>query len=409
VIVFVHGILGGPVSTWTNDHTQSYWPNLLAQDADFKDTDVYVLSYDSPFLSSSYTLDDLIENARLKLDNAEIFSKHAHVVFLCHSMGGLIVRGLLKRYDDNRRKVPLIYFLSTPTAGSHIANLGMLISSNPQMKALGPMPKNSDSMLNSLQHDWRALNNRPLSKCAFEVRDTYGVRVVDQTSASALCDGPLDPINEDHIGIAKPPDRQADSYMAFRAAFVKRPAEQLNSNGVSISSETIEGHVDTLRKVDVDCGETKQADLTEIDPPITLESGRLIKDAISSLQQTSNLKFGEVVPHGVKSNKAVLSYRLEGLDKSASGRCAGKGLGIIVIAFVLTQPSSMALPAGFQVITSADRSLLTLSRPGAVRIDDVSKVDSIDIRSSMTRWTLRGKIGEQTAGYEAMMHVEGTT
>jgi triacylglycerol esterase/lipase EstA (alpha/beta hydrolase family) len=164
----VHGIFGGPESTWTNDDTHAYWPNLLVQDNTFGGNDIYVLGYDSPFFAPTYTFDNLIENTRLRLQDAEVFSKHTHVVFVCHSMGGLIVRGLLSRYDDLRKKVPLIYFLSAPTDGSHIAKIAQLISQNPQVQVLGPIPKNSDSILAMLQGNWRAMHNIPLSKCAYE-------------------------------------------------------------------------------------------------------------------------------------------------------------------------------------------------------------------------------------------------
>ena len=308
VIVFVHGLFGGPESTWKNDQTGAYWPDLLTKDAAFADTDIYSLGYDSPFATGSYTFDDLIENTRLHLENDEVFSKHQHVVFVCHSMGGLIVRGLLKRYDDSRHKVPLVYFLSTPTAGAHIANIAKLISNNPQVKVLVPMPGDADSILNGLQSDWRALSNRPLSKCAYEVQNTYGIRVVDQTSATALCDGPLDPINANHIEIAKPAEDKADQYIAFRVAFLERPSQQINvSGGRTAPDATIEGHIDTLRKVEVGCGQTKTEDLAEVPPPLVMKAGQIIKDAVSSLQQTSNLKYGEVTPHGVKNNNALFS------------------------------------------------------------------------------------------------------
>src|SRR5437870_833420 len=112
VVAFVHGVFGGPESTWTNIETHAYWPQLLLQDSTFSNTDIYVFGYESPYLSSSYSLDDLIENARLRFNNDEIFSKHKNVVFVCHSMGGLVVRGLIKRYQDRATQIPLIYFLS---------------------------------------------------------------------------------------------------------------------------------------------------------------------------------------------------------------------------------------------------------------------------------------------------------
>jgi pimeloyl-ACP methyl ester carboxylesterase len=399
VIVFVHGIFGGPQSTWSNSGTHNYWPELLTNDDAFSDTDIFVLGYDSPYLSGSLLLDDLIENARLRLDNAEIF-KHKHVVFICHSMGGLIVRGLLSRYEDQRKKVQLVYLLSTPTEGSHIANIAKLLSRNPQLRVLGTIPKDSDSILRSQQSDWRALHNRPLSKCAFEERDTYGIRVVDQSSASALCDGPLDPINDDHIGIAKPADDQADVYVGFRQAFMNRPSEQMNAN-VSL----VEGHVDTLRKVEVDCGETKQSAEVEIEPPIKLSPGQAVTQTLASLQQASNLKSAEVLNIGRKGQKAALSYVMVGLDKATDMTCASKGIGIILVAFFLTQPRSMTFPSGFQVVSSSDQTIALLSRPGTVHVENAERIEPIDTPFSPDKWELVYKFSKKTGNYTLVMNV----
>lgn len=401
VVVFVHGIFGGPESTWTNTATNAYWPELLSHDPAFANADIFTLGYDSPFFSSSFLFDDLIESTRLKLDYAEVFSKHERVVFVCHSMGGLIIRGLLSRYEDLRKKVPLIYFLSTPTAGSHIANIAKLVSRNPQVKILGPIPNNSDSILRSQQSDWRALKNRPSSKCAYETRDTDGIRVVDQTSASSLCDGPLDPIDSDHIGIAKPENNQADSYISFLQTFVHMPPQQLNAD-----TAMVEGHIDTLRKVEVDCGEVKQDPDVEIAPPIQLVSGQVLTQTLAALQEASNLKSAEVSNLGRKGQKAALSYNMVGLDRSKDTQCASKGIGVILIAFFLSQPQSMPLPNGFQVTTSSDQTIAMLSRPGAVRIENVANVDPIEARSSNNRWVLLNKFSTDLGHYTAAVAVK---
>jgi hypothetical protein len=376
VIVFVHGVFGGPRSTWTNEGTHAYWPELLTHDDTYRDTDIYVLGYDSPYLSTSYSLDDLSENARLRLNNDEIFSKHKNVIFVCHSMGGLVIRGLIKRYQFLAPQVPLIYFLSTPTSGAHIARLASLLSKNPQLGAM--MPANADTFVTVLQHDWRALPVHPLSRCAFETKDTFGVRVVDEQSAGALCDGPLDPINEDHIGVAKPADSDATSYIALRQAYLDRTGKGSATPSVPASSNPqVTGHVDTLRRVDVSCGEVKES-LAQVAPPLSLKPEQKIVDAVVSLQETSNLKHGEAVGHGVQDQKASIYYRIEGLDKASSGSCPGNGLGVIVVAFIVSQPRSLPLPPGFQTITADDQSIAILSRPGTVQISDLAGIQPID-------------------------------
>jgi hypothetical protein len=43
VIVFVHGVFGGAVGTWTNTGSGAYWPKMLSEDPKFQNADVYVL------------------------------------------------------------------------------------------------------------------------------------------------------------------------------------------------------------------------------------------------------------------------------------------------------------------------------------------------------------------------------
>src|SRR5271170_2856233 len=52
VLVFVHGILGDGVSSWTNSETNSYWPAMLALDHTFDGVDIFVYSYDTGLLAS---------------------------------------------------------------------------------------------------------------------------------------------------------------------------------------------------------------------------------------------------------------------------------------------------------------------------------------------------------------------
>src|ERR1700747_22359 len=53
VIVFVHGVFGGAVGTWTNTGSSAYWPKMLSEDPKFQNDDVYVFSYSSPYLGHS--------------------------------------------------------------------------------------------------------------------------------------------------------------------------------------------------------------------------------------------------------------------------------------------------------------------------------------------------------------------
>jgi len=216
VIVFVHGLLGDAKTTWTNSRTGAYWPELMTKDAAFNGFDVYVYEYPSPRLANAYSPDEVAEDMRLRFDNDGV-SKHQSIVFLAHSLGGIVTRAFLMKYRQTALRVKLIYFFSTPTTGSDIARLGALISKNPQFNKVRPMT--SDSYLADLQRQWLAARFPFPSYCAYEKQPTLGQLVVEQQSATNLCNQRLDPIDANHIEIVKPEDVRSVSYIAFRTAF----------------------------------------------------------------------------------------------------------------------------------------------------------------------------------------------
>jgi len=146
VIVFVHGVLGDARSSWTNATTGAYWPQLLLQHNDeaFQAVDVYVHEYRSPLLDNAYSIDELAENLRLMLFRDGVFDDpHKHVVFVAHSMGGLVVRSFLVKYASVAGKVRMVYFFGTPTTGSAVANIASLVSRNPQYRMMRGVVRNA--------------------------------------------------------------------------------------------------------------------------------------------------------------------------------------------------------------------------------------------------------------------------
>lgn len=58
-IVFVHGVLGDSVSTWTNAETKAYWPDLLTNDPMFDRYNIFVYQFSSPLIGKSYTIEQV--------------------------------------------------------------------------------------------------------------------------------------------------------------------------------------------------------------------------------------------------------------------------------------------------------------------------------------------------------------
>jgi len=143
---------------------------------------------------------------------------YQNIIFLSHSMGGLIVREFMLQNREVAKRVKFAYFYATPTEGSQTARLANLVSKNPQFKNMSPLESNND--LANLQRNWLSANFELKSFCAYESLDTYGVKVVGQGSATNLCTEPLTPMPYSHSQIVKPKNMQDDRYLAFKSAYL---------------------------------------------------------------------------------------------------------------------------------------------------------------------------------------------
>ncbi len=225
VIVFVHGLFGDAYSTWKYSPTV-YWPELLLEEETFKDYDIYVAAYPT----RTMTLDDMVSNLENRLADAAIFSKHREVVFVCHSMGGIVVQRLLLTHREYANRVSFIYFFATPQTGSELANLVNAMGNDPLLRPLIGAIGNTSLLqtlisgdqniyLQNLESEWKAANFRIRRYCAYETRTYEGIIVVGRLSGTRNCDVSI-AIDENHLGIVKPSGMNHDSYVALRNAIV---------------------------------------------------------------------------------------------------------------------------------------------------------------------------------------------
>jgi pimeloyl-ACP methyl ester carboxylesterase len=218
VIVFVHGVLGDAQTTWKNG--AAYWPTMLTADPTFNGTDIFVYSYPTG-LWAALSPEELALNMRDQLAANEVTNYH-RIIFISHSMGGLVTRAYLINNKDSAARTVFAYFFSTPTSGSEVASLATLISQNPQFSKMKPMQ--ADNYLGELLDRWLAADVKFPSYCGYEKLTTFGLMIVGFPSATQMCTRPPSPINTDHINIVKPASAGADSYAAFKAAYLRETA-----------------------------------------------------------------------------------------------------------------------------------------------------------------------------------------
>ena len=133
-VIFVHGLGGHPYTTWT--HTQAdpaaLWPIWLAED--IPGLAVWSLGYDSPMSEWTGTAMPLLDEAAniLRTLIHEPGLQHGPLAFVCHSLGGLLVKQVLrdaKEQDEDSAIASLfdrtrhVTFIATPHNGSAKATL----------------------------------------------------------------------------------------------------------------------------------------------------------------------------------------------------------------------------------------------------------------------------------------------
>jgi hypothetical protein len=223
VIVFVHGIFGDAIKTWKNSNGK-YFFDFVKEDRDvFDKTDIYAYGFDSEYFGGRFTIDQIAASMNSRLLNDGIFN-YDRIIFVNHSLGGLVTMKLLLKYPQYSKQVPLIFFFATPQEGAAIANIADRLLSNSSLMDMFPFDQNE--FLSELDGDWKnKIKDKSINtiiNCAYETQVTtigmLGVLVVPRSSATRYCDGESMPINENHISIVKPASWESDSYIALRNA-----------------------------------------------------------------------------------------------------------------------------------------------------------------------------------------------
>jgi hypothetical protein len=222
-IVFVHGLGGHPFKTWQRDNDRAtFWPEWLAQDV--SNVAVYSLEYPaapSAWLGSAMELPDRAVNVSATLIADRI--DELPIVFVCHSLGGLVVKQLLRLAAEQRSghaarlldQTEGIVFLATPNTGSDVASW-----MDKFRVLLLPSHATKDLMANSAY--LRDLNiwyrecapREEIATLVFaESEHTHGAAVVDPTSSDPGIAGarPI-PIDAGHLDICKPESRTTTLY-----------------------------------------------------------------------------------------------------------------------------------------------------------------------------------------------------
>lgn len=235
-VVFIHGLGGDAFGTWRHgDGDDTSWPHWLARD--FPDIGVWSLEHaadpSKPLgrlarlfgkggrdAGQGMSLPDRAVQVidRMRLDKR--FRGERPIIFVCHSLGGLLAKQILRHAHDNTtdsdaqsisRRAAAVLFLATPHHGADLAtlidNFSAIFGPTASLTAL----RAHDPHLRNLYNWYR--NHAPklgiATETYFEGRDVHGFRIVDETSSQPGVGPDAVMLDEDHLSIAKPREHDA--------------------------------------------------------------------------------------------------------------------------------------------------------------------------------------------------------
>ncbi len=219
-IIFVHGLLSDGDGCWRSDDLV-YWPDLVAHEDSLATSGVYVFSYRTAAFSGGYSIGDAVEALKAYLELDGLLTLRT-LVFVCHSMGGIVARQFLVTRQAtliaNSTRIGL-FLVASPSLGSGYASLFSLLATalgHAQGAALRFSQDNTwlndldRNFMNLKESPYLAISGQELVEDTFVVLDKLiGRQVVEPFSGSRYFGDSIKIPGSNHFTIAKPSGRDA--------------------------------------------------------------------------------------------------------------------------------------------------------------------------------------------------------
>jgi pimeloyl-ACP methyl ester carboxylesterase len=223
-VIFLHGLGGDWLSTWSSGGADGCWPRWLA--SDIPTLDVWCVSYEASatrWRGGSMPIRDRATSLLGALGAHDIGKRP--FVLVGHSLGGLLIKQMVRhcatmgdQYADLTYRLAGVSFFSTPHTGSGLVSLAKFLKLariTPLVEELG---RNQPYLreLDDWYRNYAVRVNLP-HLSFFEMQDTNGIRVVDEVSGDPHLPGMTAiPVDADHRSICKFVDRQDPIYLQAR-------------------------------------------------------------------------------------------------------------------------------------------------------------------------------------------------
>lgn len=218
-VVFIHGLTGNPVETWSTG-SDEYWPKWLCEM--FGNVSVYAIGYPcgvyEKWAKKEMNLHERANSMLEKLASYEMGSRP--IVFVTHSLGGILAKEMLRTSnecrDDGWRRIAqntrLAAFLATPHTGATLASV--IKFAFPRLSSsFVDLLTNDAGYLTSLNQSYRDLadTNGIATVSYYEKYKTKNVALVVTQESADPGAGRTRPVavDADHTTICKPTNRDS--------------------------------------------------------------------------------------------------------------------------------------------------------------------------------------------------------
>ncbi|WP_417878632.1 esterase/lipase family protein [Vibrio sp.] len=249
-VILIHGLGGHYKNTWSCGRDKNvFWPAWLTENE--SDVCVWSIEYESKV---AYFIDDampfkdqaanIAENLFIKND-----LKTGEIIFIGHSMGGLIIKQVIRIAEDRKyfrdeanqllSRVTGTGFIGTPHTGSDLSTIGNMLPVRLAMRLIKLSPSAATLYLFRNNPDLRELNTwfrdweRQYRISTMSLGETKKTRftgwIVKPDSADAGLTSHLIPVEKDHNSICKPDDREDQIYLHIESFIFKEKTERQTS------------------------------------------------------------------------------------------------------------------------------------------------------------------------------------
>lgn len=125
-VIFVHGFFSSSASCWVSK-TGTFWPELLLKDTRLPSSSIFLGGYYTSIASGEYSIRDCANELFGSIKRADELGRRSpssfrNLVFVCHSLGGIVTRYLLESNRDafKGKRIGLC-LMASPSLGSDYA------------------------------------------------------------------------------------------------------------------------------------------------------------------------------------------------------------------------------------------------------------------------------------------------